>query len=135
MDPDLRAAVRRRACLRCEYCLLSEANSPIVPFQVEHIVALQHGGPTTLANLALACHHCNLHKGPNLTGIDPRSTRKLVRLFHPRRMKWTRHFRWAGPILVGRTSIGRATIAVLQMNHEDRIDLRRGLIEEHLFPP
>ena len=22
-------------------------------------------------NLALACHRCNLHKGPNLSGIDP----------------------------------------------------------------
>jgi hypothetical protein len=24
-----------------------------------------------IRNLAPACHRCNLHKGPNLTGIDP----------------------------------------------------------------
>ena len=33
-----------------------------------------------VSNLAVACHHCNLYKGPNLTGIDP-STRKVVRIF------------------------------------------------------
>src|SRR5579884_106586 len=105
MDAALRTAVRRRARLRCEYWLLPENLASVVPFQVEHIVARQHGGPTVLANLALACHRCNLHKGPNLTGIDPR-TRRLIRLFHPRRMKWVRHFRWDGPYLVGRTPVG-----------------------------
>jgi hypothetical protein len=134
MDAALRTAVRRRARLRCEYCLLPEALAPAVPFQVEHIVARQHGGHTALSNLALACHRCNLHKGPNLTGIDPRS-RRLVRLFHPRRMMWTRHFRWDGPYLVGRTPVGRATIAVLAMNDEERINLRRTLIEAGRFPP
>lgn len=134
MDPALRNAVRRRARLRCEYCLLPESLAPVVPFQVEHIIARQHGGPTVSGNLALACHRCNLHKGPNLTGIDPR-TRRVVRLFHPRRMKWARHFRWDGPYLVGRTPVGRATVAVLQMNHEERIGLRQALIDEGLFPP
>jgi hypothetical protein len=80
------------------------------------------------------CSFCNLHKGPNLTGIDPR-TRKIARLFHPRRMKWARHFRWEGPRLVGRTPIGRATIAVLDMNHEERVELRQSLVEEGSFPP
>lgn len=28
-------------------------------------------GPAIRINLALACHRCNLRKGPNLTGIDP----------------------------------------------------------------
>ena len=132
MDPELRRAVRRRARFRCEYCHLPEAHAPVAPFQVEHIIARQHGGPTVLANLALACHHDNLHKGPNLTGIDP-ITRKLVRLFHPRRMKWDRHFAWDGPVLRGLTAIGRATIVVLQMNHEDRIELRRTLQREGVF--
>jgi hypothetical protein len=50
-------------------------------------------------------------------------------------MKWTRHFRWDGPFLVGRTRVGRATIAVLQMNHEERIEVRQTLIDEGLFPP
>jgi 5-methylcytosine-specific restriction endonuclease McrA len=59
---------------------------------MDHIVARQHGGLTTLANLALACLHCNGHKGPNIAGIDPKRKR-LTRLFNPRRHKWERHFR------------------------------------------
>ncbi|SPE37725.1 conserved hypothetical protein [Candidatus Sulfopaludibacter sp. SbA3] len=37
---------------------------------MEHIVARQHGASDDPNNLALACHRCNLHKGPDLTGID-----------------------------------------------------------------
>ena len=133
MELALRSAVRRRAHGRCEYCMLPEAHSP-VPFQVEHIIARQHGGPTRLSNLALACHRDNLSKGPNLAGLDP-VTRRLVPLFHPRRMKWSRHFRWDGTFLVGRTGSGRATIAVLRMNHKERIELRQTLIDESIFPP
>jgi hypothetical protein len=50
-------------------------------------------------------------------------------------MKWARHFRWDGARLVGRTPAGRATIAVLEMNHADRIKLRQSLIDEGVFPP
>ncbi len=133
MIASLREAGWRRARYRCEYCLLPEAHAAVVPFQIEHIIACQHGGPTVLANLALACHHCNLSKGPNLIGIDPRA-RAFVRLFHPRRMKWERHFQWDGPRIIGCTPIGRATVAVLQMNHPDRIDVRQALIREGIFP-
>jgi hypothetical protein len=69
-----------------------------------------------------------------LTSLDP-ITRKIVRLFHPRRMKWSKHFRWDGPVLVGRSPVGRTTVALLQMNHEDRIQLRQALLDEGLFPP
>ena len=134
MNAPLRQAVRRRADHCCEYCRLPEAYAFVTPFQVEHIVARQHDGPTVLGNLALACDRCNLHKGPNLSGIDPYS-RKVVRLFYPRRMKWARHFRWEGPLLIGRTSIGRVTIAVLQMNDDERVKVRMSLIDEGLFPP
>src|SRR5262249_49097443 len=68
-----------------------------------------------------------LHKGPNLAGIDP-TTGKLTRLFHPRRHKWSWHFRWDGPRLVGRTAIGRAIVAVLGMNLPHRVALRADLI-------
>jgi hypothetical protein len=50
-------------------------------------------------------------------------------------MKWFRHFRWDGPRLVGRTAVGRATVAVLDMNDEDRVELRQSLIDEGVFPP
>jgi hypothetical protein len=73
--------------------------------------------------LALACYHCNSHKGPNLTAFDP-STGSLVRLFHPRLDKWDEHFELNGIIMVGRTATGRATVALLQMNASDRRRLR-----------
>ena len=129
MDVLLRQAVRRRARGRCEYCHLPEAYAPLVAFQVEHIIARQHGGETVLSNLAYSCHRCNLFKGPNLAGIDPK-TRRMVRLFHPRRMKWRIHFRWRGPLLIGRTPFGRATLAVLNMNEGDRVDLHQAVLEE-----
>jgi hypothetical protein len=88
-----------------------------VAFEIEHVIPKQHGGPTTLLNLAYSCLHCNRHKGPNLAGLERIGTAStLVPLFHPRRHKWDRHFRWSGPILVGRTPVGRVTIQVLDMN-------------------
>src|SRR5436309_12248135 len=118
MDEKLRALVRRRARYRCEYCGLPEAHAPVVPLHLEHITARKHHGPTRASNLALACHHDNYHKGTDLVGIDPR-TEKRVPLFNPRRHKWQHHFRWEGVILIGKTAIGRATVDVLAMNHED----------------
>lgn len=91
-------------------------------------------GQTVLANLALACLRCNSHKGPNLAGIDP-ATGTLAVLFNPRRHKWSRHFRWDGAFLIGRTRIGRTTIVVLAMNDPVRIVLRAALIADGLFPP
>jgi hypothetical protein len=39
----------------------------------EHIVVSQDGGRDDSEHLALACYHCNAHKGPNLSGLDPES--------------------------------------------------------------
>jgi hypothetical protein len=59
-------------------------SSPLFePFHLEHIIAKQHGGETKADNLAWACHRCNRHKGPNLSGIDP-ETQEIVQLFNPR---------------------------------------------------
>ena len=82
MDKALDGEVRRRARDLCEYCHLPQHASP---FQhvVDHVIARQHGGATTEANLALCCGRCNLHKGPNIAGLDP-VTGQLTRLFHPR---------------------------------------------------
>jgi hypothetical protein len=134
MDAFTRELVRRRAGLRCEYCRLHEDDDPVFAFHVERIVAKQHGGTDSPSNLALACHQDNLHKGPNLTGIDPLRG-KLTRLFHPRRHKWSWHFRWDGPRLLGRTAIGRTTVAVLGMNLPHRVALREELIAAGRFPP
>ena len=70
LDRATRDLVRTRAGYRCEYCQLHQDHSNLT-FHVEHIVAKQHRGSDDVDNLALACHRCNLRKGPNLTGIDP----------------------------------------------------------------
>ena len=31
--------------------------------EIDHVIAEQHRGPATPENLALACFHCNNHKG------------------------------------------------------------------------
>jgi len=128
MDEALDRLVRLRARNCCEYCRFPQAFSS-TRFEIDHIVAEQHGGKTVSANLALACFACNHHKGPNLGGIDPK-TRKKVWLFNPRRHKWGRHFRWQGAVLQGRTPIGRATVAVLGINLDYRVAQRAALIAE-----
>jgi hypothetical protein len=134
MDQELAEQVRRRANDACEYCHVPMTAYPTVPFPIDHVIARQHGGSTVLSNLALSCLHDNSHKGPNIAGIDP-LTKKLTRLFNPRRHKWARHFRWDGPYLVGTTAIGRATVFVLAMNHPDAVQVRQALIEEGSLAP
>lgn len=133
MNSRLENLVWRRARRSCEYCQIPHEYDEL-PFQIDHILARKHGGPTTARNLALACFPCNNHKGPNIAGRDPR-TGRIVRLFHPRRDSWEQHFRWEAARLFGLTAIGRATIAVLEINLVHRIALRQALIEEGLFPP
>jgi hypothetical protein len=133
MERALEEAVWRRAAGRCEYCQMPQSLYH-VPFQIDHIIAQKHDGPTELDNLALTCLHCNRYKGPNIAGIDT-ATQAISRLFHPRRDEWHAHFHWNGPVLVGRTEVGRATIAVLRMNHAIYIAVRTRLIEEGTFPP
>jgi hypothetical protein len=133
MNVNLAELVWERAHRRCEYCRMPQIYDEI-PFEIDHVVAEQHGGKTVAGNLALACFADNHHKGPNLAGIDPR-TRRRAWLFNPRRHKWRRHFRWDGPTLVGRTAVGRATLAVLGINLPYRVRHRAQLIAEGVFPP
>ena len=128
MDASLRQRVRERAGDRCEYCRLRQQHDPFHPFHVEHVVPRQHRGSDDFANLAWSCHQCNLHKGPNLAGLDP-DTNEMVRLFDPRRHQWRDHFALDGPRIVGLTAAGRTTAWVLEMNSEERTELRRVLIE------
>jgi hypothetical protein len=118
-----RAHVRERAQNACEYCHLHQDDSPLAALHVEHIIPKIHGGTDDLDNLALACIDCNLHKGTNLTGIDPQ-TNEVTELFHPRRHAWDQHFELQGIYLVGKTATGRTTIRVLNMNSDDQVALR-----------
>lgn len=128
MSPRLRVLVRRRAHFRCEYCHFPERFAEL-HFQIDHITARQHRGPTKADNLAFACFRCNSHKGPNLSGVDP-ATGSLERLFNPRLDRWTEHFRWKRAVLIGGTPVGRATVAVLNINRADVLLLRATLMEE-----
>ncbi|MFV1969006.1 MAG: HNH endonuclease [Pirellulaceae bacterium] len=127
----LRRQVASRAGYRCEYCRLSEHYTS-VPFQMDHVIAEKHEGETSLENLAFACLHCNAFKGPNIAGMDP-VTKRIVRLFDPRRDSWDENFDWEGAVLKAHTAIGRATIAVLRINLPYRVAVRASHIQERLF--
>ncbi len=131
MNSSLRRRVWQRASGLCEYGRMP-SQFYLAPFQIDHVIAEQHGGSTTFGNLALACFHCNLHKGPNIAGKDPMS-RRTTRLFHPRVDHWEDHFRWRGARLMGRTAIGRTTIQVLDINHPAYLLARKALKDAGLF--
>jgi len=76
--------VRERAGERCEYCRLPQSAFPL-PFQIDHVRAEKHGGETTEGNLALACTHCNRHKGPDIAGFDAETGQLAARLRQNRR--------------------------------------------------
>ena len=124
MDARLPLWVKQRAKSCCEYCGLRQEQEPL-PFHVEHITSRQHGGKDTADNLALACHHCNLLKGPNLSGLDPQ-TGEMTRLFHPRLDDWGEHFTRRGGEILGLSAIGRTTVNLLRMNEDGRLQLREG---------
>jgi hypothetical protein len=135
MDERLVEQVWRRSGSVCEYCRVHQAFY-LTAFEIDHVIARQHGGRTVLGNLALSCLHCNSHKGSNIAGLDRKTSRtRPVRLFHPRRHKWAYHFRWDGPRLVGRTPIGRTTVGVLAINAPEAVAVRQALIQEGVFPP
>ena len=123
IDTATKVRVRERAQNVCEYCQLNQQDSPLAALHIEHIIPKVHGGTYDVGNLALACIDCNLHKGTNLTGIDPQ-TNEVTALFHPRRHFWKEHFEWRGNYLVGKTAVGRTTVRVLKMNSDDQISLR-----------
>jgi hypothetical protein len=88
-----------------------------------------------LANRALACASCNLAKADRATGVDPESG-AVVALYNPRKQVWRAHFQWAEDhaSLVGRTRVGRATVAALDMNNELCKQARRLWFESGWLP-
>ena len=131
MNARLAEQIWRRAGGGCEHCGIPFPDYRL-PFQIDRIVARQHGGSTDLENLALSCLHCNRHKGPNIAGRDP-VTGELQRLFRPRKDSWGQHFRLDGAVLIGLTAIGRATVQVLAMNQSGFLAVRQALIGEGIY--
>ena len=107
----LRQVVTARAGERCEYCLRHQDHRP-ESHQVDHIIALKHGGQTVRENLALACAVCNNNKGSDLATLD-----------------------WTSAQIIGSTAIGQATVRLLRLNDPERVASRQILIEIGLYPP
>jgi hypothetical protein len=131
MTDAVRHLVYRRAAGRCEYCHLPESGHE-ERFSIDHIIASQHHVDDSIENLAPSCLRSNLHKGTNLSGLDP-SDMAIVRLYHPRKMIWSDHLRWNGPMLTGITPTGRATVATMRMNSPARFRLRQMLLLEGIL--
>ena len=119
----LRNAVYQRAEGRCEYCLISEEVS-FARHQIDHVIAEKHGSATSEKNLALACVVCNKYKGSDLSSIDE-ETGEIVRLFNPRKDVWGSHFKIEDGMFIGLTPNARATIRLLQLNSQARIEERK----------
>ena len=128
----LRREVRERAGERCEYCLLAESQA-FFPHEPDHLIALKHGGETRLANLALACVDCNQYKGSDIASIDP-VTGQLVPLFNPRIQQWQEHFELRGGLILPKTSVGRVTGKLLQLNLPSRVEVRKRLAAIGEYP-
>ena len=86
----VRLAVVARAGACCEYCRL-HSRGQVGRFPVDHILPRSRGGRTVLANLALACPHCNARKWAFTDMTDP-ITGDAAPLFNPRSQIWSDHF-------------------------------------------
>ena len=124
----LRPHVRARAQGRCEYCHLPE-EADFAHYEIDHVIAEQHGDQTALENLAYACFDCNKRKGPNIASVDPQTGARTW-LFNPRTDRWDNHFRLnADGTITGLTADGRATARLLALNAPDRVQDRADLLE------
>ncbi|MEG3436773.1 HNH endonuclease signature motif containing protein [Pannus brasiliensis CCIBt3594] len=129
---ELRQFVITRANGYCEYCLLHQIFS-IYNHEIDHIIAVKHGGKTIESNLALACLSCNRHKGSDFATLDL-DTGDVIRLFHPRQQRWSEHFVLNYATIEGVTRTGQATARLLQFNTRKRLLDRQRLIASGNYP-
>ncbi len=134
LSDEVRKIVHDRAQGKCEYCLLSENDTPR-SHTIDHIIPRQHRGGDGLENLALCCSWCNRNKGPNLASLYP-ETDKLTALFNPRSHQWSEHFQLdrATGWIQSLTPEGRVTAFVLKLNEAERIDERSSLMKVWRYP-
>lgn len=128
----LRQLVSDRANGKCEYCLIHQ-NFSIYSHEVDHVIAVKHGGLSIEGNLVLACLPCNRYKGSDLTSLDP-ITKQITLLFNPRARRWDDHFKIERGYIVGLTDIGRTTIFLLKLNESKRLMIRQALASQNLYP-
>jgi hypothetical protein len=123
LDAALRELVRLRAAGFCEYCCISERFT-LAEHEIDHVIAVKHGGSTVAENLALCCALCNRFKGSDIASIGP-ETGQLTPLFHPRADRWVDHYQIRNGEILALTAKGRTTARLLRMNHPARIRERQ----------
>jgi hypothetical protein len=132
-----RTLVTARAGGACEYCRLIESACGVT-FHIEHILPLSQEGETVLSNLALSCPGCNLAKGGRTIGQDHNGTSTRIfnpRDFEPSQLGWHLHFaldRETG-VIAARSSVGEATLGILNMNASSRVFARKPQIQAGLI--
>lgn len=133
VSEDIRQQVRERAFdNRCEYCRMPETVTHF-SHQVDHIIPPRHGGSNEMSNLAWACFRCNNYKGTDIATYDLDSE-EAVFLFNPRQQLWDEHFYCNSEgVIKSKTSIGKATARLLQMNNAQRIEMRHALLKAKLW--
>jgi hypothetical protein len=127
----MRAAVAQRAGYCCEYCLIHEDDTAFA-HEVDHVIGRQHGGATSLANLAYACMICNRFKGTNIGSVDLLG--ELVRLYRPQYDRWEEHVRLAGALIEPLSPEGEVTARLLRLNAAERVVERSVLRQLGRYP-
>jgi HNH endonuclease len=128
--------VRDAAKNRCGYCL-SPQHLVMARLEIEHFIPLSRGGSNEEANLWLSCPICNGHKSDKVSGVDP-ETGESHALFNPRTQVWAEHFYWSddGLRIIGKTLIGRATVAALHLSDDpDALEVRSYWVSAGWHPP
>lgn len=130
----LKAKIRTSAGNRCGYCR-SLQMYVLGLLEIEHIPKAKDGTDDE-KNLWLACRLCNNYKGTQTDARDP-LTNKKVKLFNPRKQKWSKHFEWSldGAQIIGTTAIGRATVIALQLNNIISVTVRQQWVLAGWHPP
>lgn len=132
ISSSLRQLVIERSQGCCEYCLIHQ-NFSLYSHEVDHIIAVKHGGKTSPENLALSCLPCNRHKGSDFVTLEL-NTGDIIPLFNPRLQIWDENFILKNAEIIGITSIGQATSRLLIFNSLNRVRSRQLLITQKLYP-
>lgn len=133
---DVASRVRAIARDRCGYCL-SPQRLVMARLEIEHIIPTSKGGGGDETNLWLSCPLCNRFKSDRTEWAD-RETGQVVPIFNPRVQCWADHFDWTtdGLRILGKTAIGRATVALLHLDDDpDAILVRSYWVEAGWHPP
>jgi hypothetical protein len=127
-----RKLVIERAGHRCKYCRILEYLSSF-GYHIDHIIGLQHGGSNSIINLAYVCSPCNWKKGPNISTILDING-PLISLFNPRTQDWFDHFETKNGFILPLSVIGEATIKLLELNKQNKIEERYSMVISGFYP-